>query len=441
MVKNDVFKNSGIDVEQILASKKDFNQFEKAFLMQKSCPMSQMIASDRLQADPLWNLVPEGHKEFLAGSEEAQTCRLGSAKLSGVDLILDDEDNRENELSEVTGDWEREEKLTFASFEEMGDYLDNKQQFVAMEEMSLYELESRSGKFDSSEYQVSKDMRIIPPSDLLDKKLEEAKDNAKLSMQFHACGEYMRRKYPELKTNENRCNLCKKVAQLGMEMFPATGSREHKEVLNASIMHSDPDEELQSLEYTVKSCMFIKRSALLEEILVQFSSEFDVGRLLNDLQFNIDWDAIQKRTAPLEKDVNSVGAVDTAKNAAGTSDFTRLQDGILSNAMSVPTTKVLVDKCLEHARLAYVKQDKVLSAKAEQSIEAFIKDIAMMYLKRYNMMTNVRWRAKTGKKDFYGNPKYHDTPVLCTRCSHQYACQGAVVAPHITKDYPMKQRT
>lgn len=430
MKQNDVFKTSGIDKEKILSAMGDkLNDFEKAFLLQGSCPMSRMISSDRLQADPMWKLVPEGHKECLAGCEELQTCRLGSAKLSGMDLLVDDESNREDDVTEVVKDWAREEKLTFASFEEMGNFLNAKKQATELESLSLYQLTAYA----------ESGMHI--PGSLLAKKLEEAKENTKESMKFHVCGEFMKRKYPELKTNEKRCNLCKKVVALGMVMFPATGSRDNKQVLNASIMHVDPDVELAHLGYTVSNCMFVKRSAMLEEILTQFTQQFKVGKLLEDIQITIDWDLLEKRIMPLEVDINSIGAVDMSRNAAGTSEFIRFQAGILSRAMRVPSTQVLVEKCLREARLAYLNSDKLLPPKAEERIEAFIKDTVMVYLKRYNMMTNLRWRAKTGKTDpVHGFPLYHSTPVLCTRCSLQYECQGAIVAPHVISDYPLRQR-
>jgi hypothetical protein len=249
----------------------------------------------------------------------------------------------------------------------------------------------------------------------------------------------MKRKFPELKDRPERCHLCQKVAALGMQMFSATGSRENKQVLNASIMHVDPDKELAVLGNVVSSCKFIQRAAILEEIATIFEREFKVGRILNEIPFKIEWEMIQERISSLQADVNTIGSIDMSRNASGQSEFSRFQEHLLHRAMTIPTTKVLVEKCIASAKRIYAKADKELSSKQLQYIERHIQVVAKFYLKRYYLMTNVRWRAPAGK-NLYGNPHVHETPVVCTKCHHQWECQGAIISPYIHLDYPLNQR-
>jgi hypothetical protein len=449
MSGNGGFKQVGIDVELLAIVE---NDAERAFVLMNGCPMSKMPECDRLQPDPLWSLVPKTHCEFITGEEVPRCAGLGSYKLSGQDDMCDDELNREEDSCEVLKDWQREEKLSFSSFEEMGEYFKATSCLTQLKQLSLYQLKVLTGIIDSK---IPDELRIQNTSEVLEiiaTKEKEAADNAKLSLQFHVCSEYMRRKYPELAdrfaNDKTRCRLCKKVARLGMVMWPALGSRENKSVLNASIMYQDPDKELAVLGHTVSACQYIKRSALLEEILIQFQHQFRVGKMIKDIRIRVDREKIEKRIEPLIVDINTIGSIDTAKNASGTSEFSRFQEGILSRSMRIPTTKVLVEECLSYARNAYVQKDKVLSHKAEEVIENHIKETATRYLGWFKMTSNLRWRAPV--KDENGQPvrpwkdfgcmaiKTHDIPILCTRCSHQWECQGAIVKPHILKDYSLK---
>jgi len=430
---SDIFAKfvSGNVVEQLLASGK-LNDFERAFVLQGGCPMSKLSSTDRLQADPMFNLVPQTHCDKIAGTEESIPRGLGSFKLSGTDSFFDDESNREDDTSAISADWERE-NVSFSSFEEMGAFFEAQKRSNDLEHMSLYELKYRTGS------SVPTDQRIIAPSELILKKLEQAQSNAKESVKFHVCSEYMKRKFPELKDKPERCHLCQKVAALGMQMFQATGSRENKQVLNASIMHVDPDKELAVLGNVVSSCKFIQRSAILEEIATIFEREFKVGRILNEIPFKIEWESIQKRISSLQEDVNTIGSIDMSKNASGQSEFSRFQEHLLHRAMNIPTTKVLVEKCIASAKRIYAKAGKELSSKQLQYIERHIQVVAKFYLKRYYLMTNVRWRAPAGK-NLYGNIHVHDTPVVCTKCNHQWQCQGAIISPYVHLDYPLNQR-
>jgi hypothetical protein len=471
--QNEVFGINGIDVENLLANLK-LTDFERAFLMQGSCPMSKKFSHQRMDKDPMFDLVPEAHKEYLSSYDydvEPRVAGLGSAKLSGVPGFYDSEDNREGEMTEIVSDYEAQDKQSFSSFEEWGAYHESQAQTRVLENMSLYEINVRRGSIDGLDYELlpaqkiytneeaaaynlaNKNVKLDPINgvpkiivsnsvldETLARKQQEAEANAKTSFPVHLCDEYMKRRYPELKNNGMRCQLCSKVAPIGIKLYEATGNRGNKQTMNASVMHVDPDVELMHLESTIKMCTFIKRSAMLDEILAQFTNQFKVGRLLDDIQFNIDWDVIQARVRALEVDANSIGTVDMARNAAGKSEFNKFQDGILAKAMRTSTTKILVEKCITQANLVYVRADKELSPEAEGRIESFIKGVAEMYLKRYKMMTNLRWRMKNGKKDQKGNPKYHTTPVVCTKCNMQYSCQGAIIKLHVLKDYPMHQR-
>lgn len=473
--QNEVFgiKNSSIDVENLLANLK-LTDFERAFLMQGSCPMSQKCSHERMDKDPTFDLVPQPHKEFLSGYDhdiEPRVAGLGSAKLSGVPGFYDSEDNREGEIAELVADYEAQDKQSFSSFEEWGAYHEAKAQSRVLEKMSLYEINVRRGSIDGVDYELSpaqriftteeaaaymlvnKDVqldpiddvpKIIVPQSVLDETLaekqQEAEANTKSSFPVHLCSEYMKRRYPEIKDNGMRCQLCSKVAPIGIKLFEATGNRENKQTMNASVMHVDPDVELMHLESTIKMCTFVKRSAMLEEILAQFTNQFKVGRLLDDIRFNIDWDVIQARVHALEIDANSIGTVDMSRNAAGKSEFNKFQDGLLEQAMRTSSTKVLVEKCITQAKLVYARADKELSPEAEGRIESYIKGVAETYLKRYRMMTNLRWRMKNGKKDHKGNPKYHQTPVVCTKCNLQYSCQGAIIKGAALRDYPLHHR-
>lgn len=474
--KSEVFgiKDNSIDVENLLASLK-LTDFERAFLIQGECPMSKKLSFQRMDKDPIFDLVPEPHKESLSGYDydaEPRVAGLGSAKLSGVPGFYDSEDNREGEMAEIVADYEKQDKQTFSSFEQWGAYHEAEAQTKALETMSLYEINVRRGSIDGLDYELlpaqriytteeaaahnltNQGMQLDPIDDVpqiivskevleetLERKQQEAEANTKDSFPPHLCSEYMKRRYPEIKDNNPmRCQLCKKVAPIGIKLFEATGNRVNKQTMNAAVILTDPDVELKHLETTIKTCTFIKRSAMLQEILAQFTNQFKVGKLLDDIRFNIDWDVIQDRVHALEIDANSIGTVDMARNAAGKSEFNKFQDGLLSSAMKTSTTKILVEKCLTQANLVYARADKELSPEAENRIESFIKDVATMYLKRYRMMTNLRWRMKNGKKDAKGNPKYHETPVVCTKCNLQYSCQGAIIKPYILSDYPLHQR-
>lgn len=432
---SDIFAKfvSGNVVEQLLASGK-LNDFERAFVLQGGCPMSKLSSAARLQVDPVFNLVPQTHCDKIAGTEESSPRGLGSFKLSGHDSFFDDESNREDDVTEQSVDWQREDaSVTFSSFEEMGAFFEAKERSLNLEHMSLYELKVRTST------SIPADQRIIAPSELILKKLEDAQNNTKESIKFHVCSEYMKRKFPELKDKSERCHLCKKVAALGMQMFSATGSRENKQVLNASIMHVDPDKELAVLGNVVSSCKFIQRSAILEEIATIFEREFKVGRILNEIPFKIEWEMIQKRISSLQEDVNTIGSIDMSTNASGQSEFSRFQEHLLHRAMNIPTTKVLVEKCIASAKRIYAKAGKELSSKQLQYIERHIQVVAKFYLKRYYLMTNVRWRAPAGK-NLYGNTHVHETPVVCTKCNHQWQCQGAIISPYVHLDYPLNQR-
>ena len=219
----------------------NLSDYERMFILQGGCPMSDVPESSRFEDYSLFNVQREC----------ACTEKLGCRKLSSTG-VRDDMFNLEPDQTAKQQDWERSATIKFCSFEDLNGFFDFK------EKEDLYSLE----KLKQSNL----------PDELVNDRINELKSVATDSYKFHICGEWIARHYPELRKKSSRCNLCTKMRVLGDIIWSPRASVEKKFTLNGNVFYNDGEKRLSDLARIVSNCKKMFRSNLLDLIATRFEN-------------------------------------------------------------------------------------------------------------------------------------------------------------------------
>jgi len=363
----------------------NLSDYERMFILQGSCPMSEVPESSRFEEYPL----------FTAQRECACTEKLGCRKLSSTG-VRDDMFNLEPDQTAKQQDWERSATIKFCSFEDLNGFFDFK------EKEELYSLE----KLKQSNL----------PDELVNDRINELKSVATKSYKFHICGEWVARHYPELRKKSTRCNLCTKMRALGDIIWSPRASVEKKITLNGNVFYNDGEKRLAELARIVSNCRKMFRSNLLDLIAMRFENSIAAGMYIDEVSFKgIDFETTRNRNQGIMKDINTVGYLSDAKTCSGKSEL----DQFIINILHKPHIQIddVVYRCQEAVITKQHQNGNEVSEKSLKGIEMQTRETCLMFLKWFHLPKDENFCAKnrtTGKQ--------YAHPVICYGCHASDIC-------------------
>jgi len=365
----------------------NLSDYERMFILQGGCPMSEVPESSRFEEYPL----------FTAQRECTCTEKLGCRKLSSTG-VRDDMFNLEPDQKAKQQDWERSATIKFSSFEDLNGFFDFKEK-----EMNLF-------------YSLEKLKQSNLPDELVNDRINELKSVAKDSYKFHICGEWIARHYPELRKKSTRCNLCTKMRALGDVIWSPRASVEMKLTLNGNVFYGDGEKRLSDLARIVSNCRKMFRSNLLDLIAMRFENSIAEGMYIDEVSFKgIDFETTRNQNQGIMEDINTVGYLSDAETASGKSDL----DQFIINILHKPHTQIedVVVRCQESVIIKQQARGNELSEKALKGIEIQMRETCLLFLKWFHLPKDENFCARdrvTGKQ--------YAHPVICYGCYASDIC-------------------